>query len=156
MTKTYPMTLAGKEKLKEELTQLQEKRRKKLDQQIKNARDFCDFSEDATFEEMVQERNSLEERIKTLESMLYNAKLIKPEEKTSSVIALGNSVTFVELPAGEKETYTIVGITDADPSECNISSETPIAKSLLGHEKNDTVFIQTPAGKIKVKIIDVR
>lgn len=155
MTKKYPMTQAGKEKLKDELTYLKGERRKELDHQIKKARGFCDFSEDVSFGEMVNERTTLEERIKSLENMLYNAELISPEEETSSVITLGNSVTFVELPDGEEETYTIVGMTDADPSEHKISSESPIAQSLLGHQENDDVFIQTPGGKIKVRIIHV-
>src|SRR5690625_7850393 len=110
MTKKYPMTQAGKEKLEEELAYLKGKRRKELDHQIKVARGFCDFSEDVYFGEMMNERTALEERVKSLENMLYNAVLIRPEKETS-VIMLGNSVTFVELPDVDEETYTIVGLT---------------------------------------------
>lgn len=156
MAKKYPMTRAGKEKLEEELIYLKENKRKELDEKIKEARGFCDFSEDVSFGEMVNERAALDDRIKSLENMLYNAELIRPEEEASSVITLGNSVTFVELPDGEEETYTIVGKADADPSEHKISNESPIAESLLGHEENDVVFIHTPGGQFKAKIVRVQ
>lgn len=150
------MTRTGKERLEKELTYLKESRRKELEEQIKNARAFCDFSVDVSFREMMSERMTLEERIQSLENKLYNAVLIKPEEKTSSIITNGSSVTFIELPDGEEETYTIVGTADANPSEHKISSESPIAKSLLGYKVNDGAFIQTPGGEIKVKIVQVQ
>lgn len=150
------MTQAGKEKLEKELTYLKESRRKELEEEIKHARAFCDFSEDVSFREMMDERMTLEERIQSLENKLYNAVLIIPEEKNSPFVTIGSSVTFIELPDGEEETYTIVGVADADPSEHKISSESPIAKSLLGYEVNDDAFIQTPGGDIKVRIVEVQ
>lgn len=149
------MTRMGKEKLEKELAYLSEIKREELGEQIKEARGFCDFSEDASFSEMVDERLALEERIQTIKSMLDRAQVIDPEEATSTTIKLGSTVTFVELPDGEEETYTIVGTADANPSEYTISYQSPIAKSLLGHQENEQVFIQTPAGKMKVKIVHV-
>ncbi|NGP45669.1 transcription elongation factor GreA [Bacillaceae bacterium SIJ1] len=154
MKKKYPMTREGKQKLEEELQYLKEERRKELDEQIKQARSFCDFSEDVSFGEMVNERSALEARMNVIENMLYNADLIT-RDKATSVISLGHSVTFVELPNGEEETYTIVGMTEADPAKNKISSESPIAKSLLGHKENDMVSIQTPGDTIKVRIVRV-
>lgn len=154
MIKQYPMTKAGKEKLEKELTYLKEERRKELAEDINEARRFCDFSEDVSFRDMLSGRAALEEQIKSLEDKLHNATLL-PEEQTSSTVTLGSSVTIIEFPSGEKETYTIVGTTEADPFENKLSSESPIAKSLLTHEKNDEVVIQTPGGNRKVKIINV-
>lgn len=156
MSKKFPMTQAGKEKLEEKLTYLKEERRKELRHQIKEARGFCDFSEDVSFGEMLNEQTALEERIKSLENKLHHSELISPESKKTSGITLGHSVTFVELPNGEEETYTIVGTAEANPLEHKISNESPVAKSLLGHKENDEVFIQTPGGQIKVRIVQVR
>lgn len=150
------MTQAGKVKLEDELAYLKGKKRKELDRQIKKARGFCDFSEDVSFGEMLNERSTLDKCIESIENMLYHAELIVPKEDNSSLITLGNTVTFVEVPDGEEETYTIVGTVDADPSEHKISSESPIGKNLLGQKENDQVFIQTPNGQIKVKIVRVQ
>ena len=57
---------------------------------------------------------------------------------------------------GEEETYKIVGSAEADPFEGKISNDSPIAKSLLGHEKGSEVLVTTPGGDIQVKIVDVK
>jgi len=155
MVKKYPMTQAGKEKLVDELTFLKGIKRKELDQQIKKARGFCDFSEDVSFGEMLNERSALDKHIESIEDMLYQAELIIPNKGNSSIITLGDTVTFVEIPNGEEETYTIVGTVEADPSQHKISSESPIGKSLLGKKENDQVSIQTPNGQTEVVIVRV-
>lgn|SRR5699024_1955296 len=155
MSKKYSMTQAGKKKLEHELTYLRDIRRKELAEDINEARRFCDFSEDVTFSDMINERTALEEQIKTLENMINNATLISEKQPTST-ISLGSTVTFIETPGGEPETYSIVGTTDADPSQNKISSESPIATSLLGNKENDKVTIQTPGGTIQVKIVHVK
>lgn len=94
----------------------------------------------------------MEARINSIENMLYHAEIIVQENRPS-VISLGNSVTFIELPDGEEETYTIVGVTEAEPSKSKISSEFPIAKSLLGQAVGDILSIHTTNGEIKVKIL---
>lgn len=97
---------------------------------------------------------SLEERIKSLEYIARHIKIVE-EKEDGDTVALGKTVTYVELPDGDEETYTIVGTLEADPFEGKISDESPIAKSLLGKKANDEVLIQTPAGKRKVKIVKV-
>lgn len=71
-------------------------------------------------------------------------------------MTLGKSVTFIELPDGEEETYTIVGSAEADPFEGRISNDSPIAKSLLGKKIGDEVTVQTPGGEMYVKIVAVK
>ncbi len=87
--------------------------------------------------------------------MLDNAEIIDPKIEQSSKVMIGNTVTFMEIPDGEEETYTIVGIIDADPAEHKISTDSPIGKALLGSKVNDTIFINTPSGKIKVQVVDI-
>ena len=155
MSKQYPMTKAGKKKLEQELAYLKDVRRTQLAEDINEARRFCDFSEDVTFREMINERTALEEQIKTLENMISHATFIS-EKQTTSTITLGSTVTFIEIPNGEPETYSIVGTIDANPSHNKISSESPIAQSLLGNKENDQVSVETPGGTIQVKIIHVQ
>jgi transcription elongation factor GreA len=150
--KIFPMTAAGKKKLEDEIDQLKTVKRKEVVERIKTARSFGDLSENSEYDSAKEEQAFVEGRITTLENMIRNAKIIV-EDTTGNVttVTLGKSVTFVELPDGEKETYTIVGSAEADPFEGKISNDSPIAKSLLGKQ-----IVQTPGGEMQVKIIAVK
>lgn len=154
--KEYPMTLAGKEKLEQELEYLKTVKRKEVVERIKVARSFGDLSENSEYDSAKEEQAFVEARIAAIENMIRNAKIIDEDEINRDVVTLGSSVTFIELPDGEEETYTIVGSAEADPFEGKISNDSPIAKSLLGRKVNDEVTVQTPGGEMLVKIIDIK
>ncbi|WP_153123192.1 transcription elongation factor GreA [Peribacillus tepidiphilus] len=152
--KEYPMTKEGKLKLEQELEHLKTVKRKEVVERIKIARSFGDLSENSEYDSAKEEQAFVEGRITTLENMIRNAKII--EDNDSDVVSLGKSVTFIELPEGDEETYTIVGSAEADPFEGKISNDSPIAKSLLGKTVGDEVVVQTPGGEMNVKIIAVK
>lgn len=154
--KVYPMTQAGKEKLEQELEQLKTVKRKEVVERIKIARSFGDLSENSEYDAAKDEQAFVEGRITTLENMIRNARIISEAELSSDAVSLGSSVTFVELPDGDEETYTIVGSAEADPFEGKISNDSPIAKSLLGHKVGEEVTVQTPGGEMNVKIIEIK
>jgi transcription elongation factor GreA len=87
--------------------------------------------------------------------MIRNAQIIEADSDNTDVVTLGKSVTFIELPDGDEETYKIVGSAEADPFEGKISNDSPIAKSLLGRHIGEQVNVQTPGGEIQVKIVSV-
>jgi transcription elongation factor GreA len=153
--KVYPMTAEGKEKLEKELEQLKSVKRKEVVERIKIARSFGDLSENSEYDAAKDEQAFVEGRISTLENMIRNAKIIQEDEMNSDTVTLGKTVTFVELPDGDEETYTIVGSAEADPFEGKISNDSPIAKSLLGHKVGSKVNVNTPGGDMSVKITAV-
>ncbi|HLU23074.1 transcription elongation factor GreA [Lederbergia graminis] len=153
--KVFPMTEAGKEKLEQELEFLKTVRRKEVVERIKIARSFGDLSENSEYDSAKEEQAFVEGRITTLENMIRNAKIIKDDDLNTDVITLGKTVTFIELPDGEEETYTIVGSAEADPFEGKISNDSPIAKSLIGHKVGEEVVVQTPGGEMNVKVISI-
>ncbi|EDL63332.1 transcription elongation factor GreA [Bacillus sp. SG-1] len=153
--KVFPMTQEGKEKLEKELEQLKSVKRKEVVERIKIARSFGDLSENSEYDAAKDEQAFVEGRISTLENMIRNAKIIQEDEMNSDTVTLGKSVTFIELPDGDEETYTIVGSAEADPFEGKISNDSPIAKSLLGHKVGSEVSVQTPGGEMNVKITAV-
>ena len=153
--KVFPMTKAGKEKLEQELEHLKTVKRKEVVERIKIARSFGDLSENSEYDSAKEEQAFVEGRITTLENMIRNAKIIEEDEMNSDMVSLGKSVTFIELPDGEEETYTIVGSAEADPFEGKISNDSPIAKSLLGKKVGDEVVVQTPGGEMNVKIVSI-
>lgn len=153
--KSFYMTSEGKEKLENELHELKTIRRKEVVERIKIARDFGDLSENSEYDSAKEEQAFVETRIAQLEKMIRNAVIIENDEDESDVVAIGKTVTFIELPDGEEESYTIVGSAEADPFEGKISNDSPIAKSLIGKSKGDEVMVPTPGGEIEVKITNI-
>lgn len=154
--KQYPMTIAGKQKLEEELEYLKTVKRKEVVERIKIARSFGDLSENSEYDSAKEEQGFVEGRISTIESMLRNALIIEETEGQSDIVTLGKLVTFVELPDGDEEEYTIVGSAEADPFEGRISNDSPIAKALLGHKVDDIVKLTTPGGEMEVRIVSIK
>ncbi|TXC90032.1 transcription elongation factor GreA [Metabacillus litoralis] len=152
--KVFPMTREGKDKLEQELEYLKTVKRKEVVERIKIARSFGDLSENSEYDSAKEEQAFVEGRVTTLENMIRNAKIIEGEADTS-IVALGRTVAFTELPNGDKETYTIVGSAEADPFEGKISNDSPIAKSLMGRKVGDQVTVQTPGGEMLVKIVEI-
>lgn len=153
--KSYYMTKEGKEKLVEELEHLITVRRPEVVERIKIARDFGDLSENSEYDAAKDEQAFVESRISQVEMMIRNAEIIESDQTNPNVVALGKTVTFKELPDGDEEKYKIVGSAEADPFEGKISNDSPIAKSLIGHEVGQEVTVPTPGGDMLVKIITV-
>ncbi len=152
--KQFPMTIAGKLKLEEELEVLKTVKRKEVVERIKIARSFGDLSENSEYDSAKEDQAFVEGRISTIESMIRNAVIIE-EEGNNDIVSLGKTVTFVEIPDGDEESYTIVGSAEADPLEGLISNDSPIAKGLLGKSTGDKVKIITPGGEMDVEIISI-
>jgi transcription elongation factor GreA len=150
------MTQAGKDKLVQELDFLKSVKRKEVVERIKIARSFGDLSENSEYDSAKEEQAFVEGRITTLENMIRNAKIIAEAATGSDSVTLGSTVTFVELPDGDEETYSIVGSAEADPFEGKISNDSPIAKSLLGKKVGDQVSVQTPGGEMSVRITSIK
>lgn len=153
--KVYPMTLEGKVKLEAELEDLKVNKRKEIVERIKVARSFGDLSENSEYESAKDEQAFVEGRISTLETMIRFAEIINDSEVDENIVSLGRKITFVELPDGDEETYTIVGSAEADPLDAKISNDSPIAKALLKKSVGDVVTIETPGGSFDVKITKV-
>ncbi|MDP1417494.1 transcription elongation factor GreA [Peribacillus simplex] len=153
--KEYPMTKEGKLKLEQELEQLKTVKRKEVVERIKIARSFGDLSENSEYDSAKEEQAFVEGRITTIENMIRNAKIIEGNDTNTDTVSLGKSVTFVELPNGDEETYSIVGSVEADPFDGKISNDSPIAKSLIGKRVGDKVSIMTPGGEMSVKIVSI-
>ena len=153
--KLYPMTLEGKAKLEAELEELKVVKRKEIVERIKIARSYGDLSENSEYESAKDEQAFVEGRITTLEKMIRFAEIIDDNNVDKDIVSLGRKITFIELPNGEEESYTIVGSAEANPIEGKISNDSPIAKGIIGKKLNDEVVIQTPGGDMKVRITKI-
>lgn len=149
------MTEAGKKKVIEELSYLKDKKQKELSKQIKEHRGYCDFSDNVSFSQTLDQQTIVKDRIASIEEILSNVVLIGHKDEQTSIVRLGSTVTFIERPDGPEERYTIVGTIEADPHANKISIDSPVGKALLGSEKDDMVRIQIPSGEIQVKVLAI-
>jgi transcription elongation factor GreA len=139
----------GLEKLRHELEENVSLRRPEIAQRIHDAKEHGDLTENAEYEDAKNEQAFVEGRIQTLEALIKNATIID-EHQGNDHVAIGSTVK-VSGPDG-KQSFTIVGSTEARPTEGRISNESPVGRALLGRRKGDTVQVQVPAGDIAYKI----
>ena len=157
MQKDVLLTPEGLEKLKAEIEYLSNEKRREVAERIKEAREFGDISENSEYDDAKNEQAMLEARIASLEDKLRSASVINAAELSADVVRVGSAVS-VKDDAGKSLQYTIVGSTEANPSENRLSNESPVGKALLGHKKGDTVTVQLPSGKareLQITKIDV-
>lgn len=153
--KVYPMTLEGKKKLEEELEYLKTVKRRDIVERIKIARSFGDLSENSEYESAKDEQAFVEGRVTTIENMLRFSEIIDNSKTAADEVSLGRKVSFIELPNGDEEEYTIVGSAEADPFNGLISNDSPIAKALMGKKVGSEVTFSTPGGDMLVKITEI-
>ena len=149
------MTYAGLKKLEDELQDLKVNRRQEVAQKIKEAREQGDLSENAEYDAAKDEQRDIEARIEELEKILKNAEVIDEDEVTSDAISVGCSVTLLDVEFDDEMRFKIVGSTEANSLKGLISNESPLGVALLGKKKDDVVEVESPAGMIQYKIIDI-
>ncbi len=153
--KEIVLTKEGMAKLREELEYLKTEKRKEVSEKIREARSFGDLSENAEYDEAKNEQAEVESRINTIINMLKYARVIDDSEIENDVVGLGITVEIREVGEDEKETYSIVTTTEADPDNNKISQDSPVGKALIGHIQGDIVTVETPAGKIDFEILSI-
>jgi transcription elongation factor GreA len=154
MSQNY-ITEEGLQKLKEELLYLKTKERPRISQQIAEAREKGDISENAEYDAAKEAQAMLELKISKLEAIIRNAKVVNRSKLDNSSVSILSKVKIKNLTNGKIMTYCIVPETEANLKEGKISVNSPIAKTLLGKKVGNKVDVQVPAGKITYEIIGI-
>ena len=149
------LTSDGLKELQDELEELKTVGRKDIAEKIKVALSFGDLSENSEYDEAKSEQGKLESRINELEAILQNYKLIDEDEFSADTVNRASKVTIKDMETKEEETYQIVGPQQANPMKGRISDESPVGKALLGKKKGATITVETPAGMLKYKIVNI-
>ena len=148
-------TQEGLNKLKEELDHLLSVERPSISQQIAEARDKGDLSENAEYDAAKNAQGMLEMKISKLQDIISNARLIDESKLDDHKALILSTVKVKNLKTEQLVQYTLVPENEADIKQGKISVNSPIAKGLLGKEVGDTVEIQVPAGVIPFQIIEI-
>ena len=153
--KKITYTKQGYQQLVEELQYLRVEKREKIKNDIAVARSFGDLSENAEYDEARNEQAKNEARIKELEELLENAIIMDESAIDTGVVSLGSTVKVLDGELGEEITYSLVGSNEADPLMGKISDQSPIGAALIDKKAGDEVEVETPAGVLKLKIVEV-
>ncbi len=155
MVKASYMTEDGLANLKKELEQLTLVQRPDISQQIAEARDKGDLSENAEYDAAKEAQGLLEMRIARLEGMLAKARIIDETKIDTSHVQILNKVKIKNIKNSQLIEYMLVSENEADIKSGKISVATPIAKGLLGKEVGDVVEIQVPSGVMSFEIMEI-
>jgi len=154
---TVPLTKRGAELLKEELHRLKTKDRPEVINAIAEARAQGDLSENAEYESAKERQAFIEGRIADLEGKLGAAQIVDPAElNAEGRVVFASTVDLENLDSGEKVTYQIVGLDEADIKEAKVSVTSPIARALIGKSAGDVVAVEAPSGVKEYEILEVR
>jgi transcription elongation factor GreA len=148
------ITKKGRKKLEEELAYLRDTKRLEVANRLHEAMEDGELIENAEYEAAKNEQAFAEGRILEIEHMLSAAQEIKLR-RTTDMVRIGSTVVVKEN-GSSSETYTIVGIAEADPKEGLISNESPLGSALLHGKIGDNIQVEAPAGVLTFKIVKIK
>lgn len=148
-------TEEGLKKLKDELHHLKTVQRPAISQQIAEARDKGDLSENAEYDAAKEAQGILEMKISKLESVVANARLIDNDSIDNSKVYILSKVKIKNVVNGMEVEYTLVAENEANLKERKISVDSPIGKGLLGKKQGEKAIIETPGGKMEFEILEI-
>ncbi len=148
-------TAEGLKKLKDELHNLKTVERPKISQQIAEARDKGDLSENAEYDAAKEAQGLLEARIAKMEDLVANARLVDETQVDNSKVYILSRVKIKNLKNNAIVEYTLVAENEANLAEKKISVDSPIGKGLLGKKVGDIAKVQIPAGLIDFEVLDI-
>jgi len=148
------ITKKGRKKLEEELIFLQDTKRVEVASRLHEAMEDGELIENAEYEAAKNEQAFVEGRILEIEHMLSSAQEIK-RRRSKDMVRIGSTVEVRE-DGSATETYTIVGIAEANPKDGLISNESPLGRALLEGKIGDKIKVKAPAGELNFKIVKIK
>lgn len=148
------LTAKGAAKLRKELQALKGPGRAEIAERLRKAVRQGDLSENADYTNAKEQQAFLEGRILELETLLRKATIVE-RPGSSGQVEIGSTVVVSE-DGLNKSTFLIVGAKEASPREGRISHESPIGKALMGKKVGETAQAETPGGRIRLKLLEVR
>ncbi len=150
------LTEEGLKKLEERHEYLVSVKRREVAERLKEAIALGDLSENSEYDDAKNEQSAVETEILDLQAKIRNAEIIKKDDSKKNVVHMGDTVIIKDLEFGDELEYTLVGSTEADPTEMKISNESPVGSAILGQKTGKTVEVNAPAGVLKYKILKIK
>jgi transcription elongation factor GreA len=151
-----PMTVEGKRLLEEELKRLLTVDRPTVVKAIEVARGHGDLSENADYSAAKERQGFIEGRIQDINGKLARAQVIDPLSIKSDKIVFGATCILEDTDSGNRVTYKIVGVDEADVKAGKVGITSPIARALIGKTEGDEVVVHAPKGPVHYEVIKIR
>jgi len=155
MSKISYYTDEGLKKLKDELNHLRDVERPKASQDIADARDKGDLSENAEYDAAKEAQGMLEMRIAKLEEVVANARVVDESQLDTSKVLIHSTVKIKNKANNQTLTYKLVAQSEADLKSGKISVDSPIGKGLLGKKAGETAKVIVPNGEMEFEVLEV-
>lgn len=155
MSKVSYYTPEGLKKLREELEQLEHVERPRISNDIAEARDKGDLSENAEYHAAKEEQSLLELKIAKLKEVVANARIIDESLLDNSKILIHSTVKLKNLNNNAEVKYTLVADSETNIKEGKLAVNSPIGKGLLGKKVGEIAEIQVPNGILKLEILEI-
>jgi transcription elongation factor GreA len=151
---TY-LTQESYDRMKKELTRLKTDARKEIAEDIAEAREKGDLSENAEYDAAKDAQGMLELKINELEKTLSNARILDEKDLDTSQVRVLSTAEIKDVKSGSTVKYKLVSEAEANLKEKKISVTSPIGKGLLGKKVGEKAEIQTPAGPREFEVIKI-
>ena len=149
------LTEEALKKLKKDLHHARTVDRKRISNEIADARAHGDLSENAEYDAAKEAQGKLEARIAQMQETLANARLIDEDRVDTSTARILSTVRYINLRTEREKAVKLVSAPEADVSRGLISITSPIGKGLLGKSTGDEAVVQVPAGELRLKILEI-
>ena len=150
------MSQKGYDEMVAQLQQLETVERPKASAAIAEARDKGDLSENFEYHAAKREQGRVLGRIRFLQRVLENARVIDKALLKSDCVGLLSEVEITNLANSHTMKYTIVSPHEADMKTGKISIKSPIAQAMLNKKAGEEVEVRVPAGMIRLRIESVK
>ena len=155
MSKVSYYTKEGLKKLKDELEHLERVERPRVSNEIAEARDKGDLSENAEYHAAKEEQSLLELKIAKLKQVVSTARIIDESQLDTSKILIYSTVKLKNTMNNMEFTYTLVADSETNIKEGKLAVNSPIGKGLLGKQVGDVAEIQVPNGIMKFEVLEI-
>lgn len=148
-------TKEGLQNLKEELEHARNIERPKISEQIAEARDKGDLSENAEYDAAKEAQGLLEMKISKLEDFLASARLLDASQMDITKVMVLSNVKLRNTANGATMQYKLVSESEADLKAGKISVNSPIGQGLIGKKVGEKTEIEVPSGKISLEVLEI-
>ncbi len=148
------ITAEGLEALRAELAELEGAGRAEIAKRISVAREMGDLKENAEYHIAKEDQGHMETKILRLQARLRAAVVVEASHDETAV-GFGSTVELVDEDGGPGMTWTVVGPTEADIKVKKLSSESPIARAIVGLGVGDVAEVQTPKGVRRLRVASI-
>src|SRR6056297_3111895 len=155
MHESVPMTREGYNKIKAEISRLENEELSMVTDKIAEARAEGDLKENAEYHAQRENQGMLMAKINELKDKIARASIVDPSQLPKDEVVFGCTVTVEDLAYGDEEQFTLVGAGEEDYNAGRILITSPFGQGLLGKKVGETAEVDVPAGKLKFKVLKI-